>query len=163
MLYRIKDFVPCFILRQLYFSFLYPYLNYCILVWGCKYHPHLNSVYFLQKRAIRIICKKDFYAHTTPLFFSSKILKLHDIYKYNLAIQFYKNKDNSQYNRPHLYETRSRNTLRTPLCRLTSSQHSVSYQSVQNWNEIPEVIKNSRSISIFKRQLKNYLLSKYTQ
>ena len=161
VLYRIKNFVPCYVLKQLYFSFIYPYLNYCISVWGSTFSSHTNNIFLLQKRAIRVICKKDYFAHTSPLFYSTKILKLQDIYKFNVAIQFFKNRNNLNYDRNHSYLTRSRNTLRTPLCRLTYTQQSVNYQGPLIWNEIPIDIKESRSISTFKYKFKNYLINQY--
>ena len=53
-------------LRTLYFSLVYPYLCYCVGVWGSTYPSNLKRVVTLQKRAIRIISKSKFDAHTDP-------------------------------------------------------------------------------------------------
>ena len=48
----------------------------------------------LQKRAIRIIDKQAFRAHTTPIFKELRILKLEDIYSFNLGKLIYQLKNN---------------------------------------------------------------------
>ena len=67
-------------LRMLYFSLIYPYLYYCISVWGSTYPTNLNRIFVLQKRAIRTISKSPFDAHTGPIFKELNILSLHNIY-----------------------------------------------------------------------------------
>ena len=42
-------------LSTLYYTFVYPYLNYCIHVWGRAYNFHLNDLSVLQNKIIRII------------------------------------------------------------------------------------------------------------
>ena len=45
-------------LHTLYYSLVYSYFQYCILVWGLMYPTHLRRLVLLQKRIIRIISKK---------------------------------------------------------------------------------------------------------
>ena len=42
-------------LFSLYYTFVYPYLNYCIHVWGKAYDTHLRHLIVLQIKIIRII------------------------------------------------------------------------------------------------------------
>ena len=42
-------------LLSLYHCFVYPYLHYCIHVWGKAYNTHLNDFVVLQNKAMRII------------------------------------------------------------------------------------------------------------
>ena len=42
-------------LSTLYYTFVYPYLNYCIHVWGRAYDTHFNDLRVLQNKIIRII------------------------------------------------------------------------------------------------------------
>ena len=42
-------------LFSLYYTFVYPYLNYCIHVWGKAYDTHLRHLIVLQNKIIRII------------------------------------------------------------------------------------------------------------
>ena len=66
-------------LRTLYFSMIYPYLQYCSLVWLSTYPANLSRLVVLQKRVVRIINKSDFLAHTSPIFKKLHLLKLQDI------------------------------------------------------------------------------------
>ena len=42
-------------LLSLYHTFVYPYLSYCIYVWGKAYKTHLNELFILKNKAMRII------------------------------------------------------------------------------------------------------------
>ena len=44
-------------LHTLYYSLVYSYFQYCILVWGLTYPTHLRRLVLLQKRNVRIISK----------------------------------------------------------------------------------------------------------
>ena len=71
--------IPSSVLKQLYHSFVSPYLNYCISCYGNTYPTHLNRLFLLQKRAIRLISKANFLDHTDPIFFNNGILKIFDL------------------------------------------------------------------------------------
>lgn len=66
-------------LKTLYFSLVYRYVQYCIIVWGSTYPTSLNRLILLQKLIARIVNKKPFDAHTDPLFRDFKFLKFVDI------------------------------------------------------------------------------------
>ena len=67
-------------LRSLHYSLVYPYLTYCVSVWGSTYHSNLNRIIVLQKKIIRIISQVSFDAHTGLLFKKQEVLKYSDIY-----------------------------------------------------------------------------------
>ena len=79
LLYKLKHFLPPFVLRTLYCSLILAHLNYGNLFWG----TNTARILKLQKKAIRVIsnCKNN--AHTEPLFKSLKLLNITDIYKLN--------------------------------------------------------------------------------
>ena len=64
---------------------MYPYLCYCVGVWGSTYPSDLKRVVTLQKRAIRIISKSKFDARTGPLFKELKMLKLDSIIRFHIC------------------------------------------------------------------------------
>ena len=55
-------------LLTLYYSFIYPYITYCLEVWGGTNERNLNSIFILQKGIIRIIKSLPFRTHTSPYF-----------------------------------------------------------------------------------------------
>ena len=63
-----------------------PYFTYGIILWGPTYRSHLKKVsIFLHKNTIRCINKLYYNAHTEPLFIRNKILKLDDLYTFELS------------------------------------------------------------------------------
>ena len=49
-------------------TFIYPYLIYCIEIWGNTHATHLNPLIKIQKRSIRTITYAHYQDHTGPLF-----------------------------------------------------------------------------------------------
>ena len=119
---HISNYVSTPTLISLYYSLIYPYLIYCNLIWGSTFETHLRPLIILQKRAIRVINKVHYLQHTSPLFFSNKILKLLDIVKYRQAVYMYKNLATHE-TPSHPYSTRNRGNLIMPFQRLAISLH----------------------------------------
>jgi hypothetical protein len=72
-------------LLTLYYSFVNPYIQYCNIVWASTYPNNLHRINILQKRAIRILNKCKFDARTEPLFKNCSILKVNDIFLFQLG------------------------------------------------------------------------------
>ena len=162
ILYKLKSFVPKSCLLTIYYSFIYPYLIYCLPIWGSTGASLLKPLVILQKRAVRIINLASYLDHTEPLFYNCKILKLEDLYFFSLAIYAYKNINYlDNFSRNHTYNTRNQNDLLPPFERLSRSQQSVFFNAIKVWNSLSVHLKNSPNIFSFKRHLKNMLLSKY--
>ena len=79
----LKHTFPTSALKTIYHSLIYPYFNYCNLIWGSAASTHLESLTLIQKKCIRIISKVGYYDHTEPLFNEQKILTVPKIYNYN--------------------------------------------------------------------------------
>ena len=99
--------MPESILVDLYYRFVYPYLLYCNLVWGGCVQAHINDLLLIQKKIVRLITNQHYLAHTNPLFYRTRILKVSDIHLYLLGIEAYKQNYNSNFNyTTHRYNTR---------------------------------------------------------
>ena len=83
---QIKNILPKSCLRTLYFSLIHPHFSYGLLAWGIASITALKSSIMLQKRAIRNINRDKYRAHREPLFNSSQILKLTDLYEYQVTL-----------------------------------------------------------------------------
>ena len=64
IMHKLRKIIPMKILKLMYSSMILPHLYFGITVWGFT----CRRVYGLQKKAIRIITKSKFNAHTEPLF-----------------------------------------------------------------------------------------------
>ena len=87
---KARKFLSTSSLRNLYYSFIYPYLVYCNHVWGNASLCYLNKLSVLQKRAIRIIAGVRPRTSTHPLFQELKLLNLHQLNVYLIARLMYK-------------------------------------------------------------------------
>ena len=163
VLYNLQKYLDTHTLITLYYSLVYPYLQYCILAWGGASQIHLNKLEILQKRCIRIITGSSYFSHTTPLFKQHNILKLKDIYNLKIAEYAYKNQHSlqSQHNRTHTHNTRFRSNLLPHFARLTTTQNSLHFKTPTLWNKVPEFIKNSSNKNRFKIAYKKYLIDQY--
>ena len=103
---RNKQFINKKTLRTLYFPFVYPYLYYCIEVWGNAQDCYRNTIVKLQKKAVRIISCSPLLAHSEPLFIHLKILQFKKLYFYTVAVFMYKYEHNllpSIFNHTYVY------------------------------------------------------------
>ena len=86
-------------------------MHYCIGPY--KYPTNLNRTVLLQKRAVRIVSKEAFDAHTEPVFHELKILKFENIYLLHLGKFMYLYKNNllprSFYQGPKFFNTLNQN------------------------------------------------------
>ena len=64
-------------------SSFYITASYC---WGSSGEANLKPVITVQKRAIRLISGASRCSHTSPLFRELRLLKLHDLLKYQLLL-----------------------------------------------------------------------------
>ena len=160
IIYRTREFMPHSVLLSLYYSLVYPYLNYCNLVWGGTFTSHLEPLRVLQKRIIRLISFQPTNSHTSQLFFDNNLLKFDDIHKYRAAVYIFEN-GRDIFRRDHSYNTRQRENLLPTYHRLTTTQHSISYFGPSFWNSLPNNITSATSIESFKYRLKKHIISGY--
>jgi hypothetical protein len=71
---RTKNFLSSKALKTLYYSLVHSHLSYCTPILGCASNTNLQQLFKVQKKAIRIISKNAYGAHTDPIFLDLKIL-----------------------------------------------------------------------------------------
>ena len=70
----------------LYYCFVYPYVTYCLEVWGQADKKYTNSILKLQKLCCRIISGASRLTSSKLLFDSLNILCLSKLYEYVVAL-----------------------------------------------------------------------------
>ena len=123
ILYKLKDLLPIQSRIDYYYCFVYPYISYCVMIWGGTFNAHLNEIIVKQKKILRLIARAPYNSPSTPLFYKFKILKFEDLYKLSLAIYMYKNKN--QFQCSHSVNTRNRHLAVPPFHRLTVTQQTL--------------------------------------
>ena len=81
MLGILKNIVTKSTLRTLYYSFIFPYLDYNLLNWSSDYPTNLDCLNASNKKAVRIILSKKGREHAAPLFKELGILPLDGLIK----------------------------------------------------------------------------------
>ena len=156
---------------SLYYSFIYPYLNYCIHVWGSATNNYLNKIVILQKRIIRIVCGVNRTTHSEPLFNRLSVLTLSKLYMYNIGLLMYKHHHNQLpqilnlfllNSDIHSHNTRSAGMLHVPKFNTEFGKRSFRFQAVKIWNDIYLSVSVNIKIGTFKKNLKSYLIEKTT-
>ena len=89
-MYRARNYLTKNSLRKLYFAYIYPYLIYCIEIWGISPQTHLKPLLLWQKKLVRIMTFSTYYAHTDPLFKDIEILIIDRLVIHRIGILMYK-------------------------------------------------------------------------
>ena len=84
VMYKLKNVLPEYILLILYNGLISS--HYGLTVWGMK----ADQLEILQKKAVRIVTKSNFIAHTDPLFKQLNVLKIKDMFKVKILKFYYK-------------------------------------------------------------------------
>ena len=170
ILIKARQYLSKSTLVQLYYSFVYPYINYCNHIWGSTYATRLNRLVLLQKKAVRIISNAKAREHTGPLFEKLGILNVLNINKYVIGcfmFRYHKGKlpelfdDYFVMNESvHNYGTRQANHLHVPKVKTEFSKAGIRYKGVHIWNNILGLgIDTDVSECTFKRYLKKVILA----
>ena len=163
ILYKIRENLPMKARIDYYYAFIYPYLAYHTIIWGGTYPVHLQPLIVQQKRTIRTIANAGFIDHTEPLFKQLKLLKVQDIYNFQLGTYMYRALGRGEFTAGA--DTRTRGSIydvRPARRRLTTTKHAVSYAAPTFWNTLSDDLRSIGSYRRFKKDLKEYLLDKYT-
>ena len=166
---KIKHYVDSGTLKMIYYSLIFPHINYCVCVWGGVADYILKPLIILQKRAIRIITKSDYKAHTAPLFKQLKILNFDSIYTLSLANIFHKIQHDKilgtfnlkKLDQIHQYETRlaTSNNYYSNSFTTNLGKNTFIAAGIRKWRNIPTKIKSLPN-HLFKTEMKILLLEK---
>ena len=169
ILKKMRPFINISTMVSLYYSFIYPYLMYCVHVWGQTYASNLDCLNKLQKRIVILIAGVPPREHTAPLFMKYGILQMSQIADYNIGIFMYKiyykevpaifdsyftlNCD------IHDYNTLQRCCIHVDQVKTNRRDMTMRIQGGKVWNSILlNDIDINNSIYAFKKSLKSHLL-----
>ena len=162
------------ILMSVYYSLVYSYLQYGIILWGIAANVHLNPIKILQKKALRfrvIIFQSNMYP-SILLARGLHVLLLDELYLYSCLLFMFGVCHNlfpctitslfQHTNEIHCYNTRLSSTgLNLFHARLEIRKNFTSFSGVKSWNSLDENFRNINTISLFRRQIFYHLLHNY--
>ena len=165
VLHKIRNSITAECLRMIYMSLAYPLFTYGAVIWGGTYNTYLDNLFITQKKLLRVMSKSHRYAHTDPLFKQFNLLKLSDIITFQTQLFVYKslhvNIIDSGFKFAHSSQTRRQDSLQLPLCKTSHFQRYLTYRGAKCWNKLPEQVKNSDSLNVFKKKIRLMLFNNY--
>ena len=164
----VRSIFPKNILKMIYMSLIYTYINYCNLIWGSAAPSNIKPLFLLQKKAIRIVNRVNYREHTDPLFKKLKLLTVYQVFELNCLIFMYKCikgnkfsefKERIQFNTDiHDHNTRKKTFRVINKARLDICKNSFLYHGINIWNLLDSELKSLNSIGYFKKKLKLHIL-----
>ena len=67
MIAKIRHFIPCSVLRNIYYAFIHSHINYAILNWGSAAPTNLEPVKVSMRKTVRLMAFLDRDALSEPL------------------------------------------------------------------------------------------------
>ena len=161
---RISKFLCENKLKLVMRTFIVSQFNYCPLLW--MFHSRIlnDKINKLHERALRLVYKDDNLTFQ-QLLEKDKSVTIHERNLQRLAIEMYKVKHNlSPLPVRELFQARSdTHNLRSKRCwevprvqTVNYGTETLRYRGIKTWDIIPEDIKKSESLAIFKRKIKEW-------
>ena len=127
-------------LKQLYYTLIYPYLNYGLASWGAAYKTRLNKICTKQNRCIRSMFFAHGREHVNSYYNLLGILKLENISRLKVSLFPYKLKNDKSNTPPVLLN----------ILKLASEIHSYNTRYVANQNYFKPSARTNYGMSTFK-------------
>ena len=163
-----KKYLNISSLITLYYGMIYPHLLYCIESWGNASDIYLNTLFKLQKRAVKIIKSKPYYFPSDIIFQELRLLKLAQIHSYSTLLFIFKYLKGSL---PNVFDnffkrntnvitrqTRQSDQLYIPPCRTSLYQKTIRVWGAKEWNNRVHGLNIQCSIHTFKRNIKQLII-----
>ena len=160
---QIRDFIPQETAITVYNGLILPWFDYCDVVWDNLPSTSAERLQKLQNRAARVITRQNYDIRSHNI---RKTLKWETLeerrFKHKATMMYktqnnsaptclqnlFREKDNSVYNLRN-----NNNQLVLGIPRTEYLKRAFVYNGARIWNQLPEYIKQAKSLSSFKREL----------
>ena len=159
------------VLREVFYALIHSYLRYGIIVWGNASETSLHPLKVLVNKAIRIMTFAPFGPiDLKPIYKELELLNIDQIFVLEKGKFMYKKQKNllptpiANYFEPetrpeHQYNLRRRqNNGPTFRSNTVFGQKSIQNEGEKLWTELPQYLKDSDSLIMFKKYYKSHLL-----
>ena len=90
ILFKLKSFLPKYILSKIYYAFIHSHLYYGLIIWGATPASNLSKFCRIQNKALRVISGTGWREHAPPLYATQNILQLSKLITYSVAMFMHK-------------------------------------------------------------------------
>ena len=170
--YKLRKFVSIDTLRTVLCALVYSRLQYGIIVWGTAHKYLLQEINLRLNKLIRICTSNTKFCRISPLYKNLKLLKLTDLYNFELAKFFYllvhdELPSGIYENFTKIQQIHDHNTRRSkeivyfvPRFSKSLGQNHILHRGTKLWNELDKNLNKMHFIA-FKKIYKNCLVSSY--
>ena len=171
MFYSIRHLLNDNLKKQLYYSLVYSRILYAVEIYGACRDSLLKKVQTLQNKLLKVLFNLPPRTSTNELHTRLKLLKVKDIHNQQVLkfvyesvnkvtiLQFHKYYKSQ--NTVHDHNTRSPKKLYAAIPRNRYGESTLHVTGTQLWNNLSQEIQKCKSSHIFKRAVKQKLLSSY--
>ena len=167
ILIKIRPYLDKVTLRNLYFTFVYPYLIYCVEVWGNACDTHLDPIIKIQKKCVRVITFSHYLEPTESLFKDLKILAFKKLVIQRILLLMFKHNIGivpkpiaslfTKKSEIHNYNTRHCSSLHPAIGKSEATYRTFSYHAILIWNYLSKLICTNVTLACFKKRSLVYL------
>jgi hypothetical protein len=148
-------------LKTVYFALIHSHISFGIILYGSTSKTNLNRILVLQKRAVRIMLNLKQSDTAKPHFAELGILTVYSLYILELILWIKQNINSlSKLGENHMIGTRYRNNLSFSIHNHKIFEKKPSYAGRRYFNHLPVEIKQINDFKIFKRKLRQFMVSK---
>lgn len=147
----------------LYKSFILSNFNFCPVVWHHCGKVNTKRLEKLQHRALKYVFR-DFHSSYCSLLSRAKLPTLELSRLRAIALEAFKGYNNmspqfiqDMLTKPtHTYDLRAKNKLHKPCFHSATGAHSFSFTAAQVWNSLPNELRTTSDIKVFKTLLNSW-------
>jgi hypothetical protein len=169
--YKVREKLPAWMLKHIYFAFVHSRIIYGIEVYANTCSSHLDKLIKLNNKLLRILQNKPLCTPVFELYLAYNTLPIPQLHiqqlllfvnKFmhhpdTLPVAFIKNSYFITNRQVHNYPTRDNTDLHLPNSYTNFGSRNTKFKAARLWNELPQILKDPLSIQTFKNNLKIYL------
>jgi len=137
---KLRYYLDFHMLKQLYYTLIYPHLNYGLASWGAAYKTRLNEICTKQNKCTRSMFVAHDRKHVNPYYNLLGILKFENIYRLKVSLFTYKFKNDKS----------NTSAVLQNIVIPASEIHSYNTRYVANLNFFKPLVRTNYGISTFK-------------
>ena len=139
-------------------------LSYMICVWGNTNATQIRKAQVVQNQAGRLVTQLPKRTRQKMILERCKWMQITDMTEYQSLCQLWKTvRWGVPRNLREKISTLENNKLMTTEPRLLTTSNNYRWKSIENWNQLPDYIRQENSIKRFKIQLKNWIKERNRQ
>ena len=153
--------------KVIYYAYVHSHLQYCLGIWGSMISKQrLNKLKVVQNEAVRLCTNAKIRSSLKPIYQKLCIIsleKLIDIELSKISFKYVNDLESKSIlglfeQSTHDYGTRNKNSPKPKLHK--SAQYSKSFlaKAPSIWLSLPDDVKSSTSLKMFKTRIKKYML-----